>query len=714
MNPLSILHAVEYWVSSADEIENTMKIAEPGDVLIMTNGIWIDQRIEFEGEGTEQDSIYLRAETPGQVIISGKSNFRLSGQYLVVDGLYFFNGYSPSGAVFEFRGDIGSAQHCRLTGTAFVNFNPLSDSKDYKWLSMYGSHNRVDHCYFAGKNHSGTTLVVWFDRQSSPPAHYHQIDHNYFGYRPPLGYNGGETIRIGTSTYSMNNSRTVVEYNYFERCNGEVEIISNKSCENIYQHNTFYECEGALVLRHGNRNIVRGNFFFGNKKDMTGGVRIIGEDQTVINNYFEGLYGEDWYAALPIMDGVPNSPLNRYFQVQRALIAFNTFVDCRQSLLFGLASSVGDCILPPLDCVIANNLVKSGDTLIHKFSEPINLTWEGNLMEGDLGITQPPGITLTNLNLFFSIDSLWRIDETSPAFNSAVGSYPDILVDMDGQPRDALKDVGSDEVSTVLVQIQPLTADDVGPTWLKSVDSFYIVAVSVEGTGNVVMDPTGGLYPAGTWVRLTAVPGFESTFEYWTGDLTGNNNPDSILVNNHMTITAHFNDPAYYDISSWITGSGHIELSPSDGPYKEGSQVIVTAVPDPGWGFVSWGSSLSGSKNPDTLIMDSNKSLTALFQENTGITRIGVDEPLNNRLYPNYPNPFNAYTTIFFSLRETGWTSLTLYNTLGQKKDVIFESLLDAGHHELKLNASHLSSGIYYVYLKSNNYHEKLKMILLK
>nr|WP_317039131.1 chondroitinase-B domain-containing protein [Winogradskyella sediminis] len=43
----------------------------------------------------------------------------------------------------------------------------------------------------------------------------HQIDHNYFGHRPDLGENGGETIRIGTSANSMKSSKTIVESNTF-------------------------------------------------------------------------------------------------------------------------------------------------------------------------------------------------------------------------------------------------------------------------------------------------------------------------------------------------------------------------------------------------------------------------------------------------------------------------------------------------------------------
>jgi len=254
--------ATEYYVTTSSEITSAMNGAQPGDTLTMATGVWTDAHIVFEGNGTEDQPILLRSESPGYVILSGSSNLRIAGDYLIVDGLYFKNGYSSSGGVIEFRnGSSNLSNYCRLTNTAIENYNPANASIGYKWVSLYGSHNRVDHCYFKGKNHIGTTLVVWFERISDPPAHYHLIDHNYFAHRPELGENGGETIRIGTSTYSMSDSYTIVEHNYFEYCNGEAEIISNKSCENIYRYNTFYECKGALTLRHGNRCTVYGNFF---------------------------------------------------------------------------------------------------------------------------------------------------------------------------------------------------------------------------------------------------------------------------------------------------------------------------------------------------------------------------------------------------------------------------------------------------------------------
>jgi len=85
--------ATEYYVTTSREITSAMNRAQPGDTLTMANGIWRNEDIDFYGNGTEDNPIVLRAETPGQVILTGKSRLDVNGSYLVIDGLYFLGGY---------------------------------------------------------------------------------------------------------------------------------------------------------------------------------------------------------------------------------------------------------------------------------------------------------------------------------------------------------------------------------------------------------------------------------------------------------------------------------------------------------------------------------------------------------------------------------------------------------------------------------------------
>ena len=708
------IKATNYNVSSAADITNTMKIAQPGDTLIMSNGIWTNQQIRFEGEANELNPIVLKAETPGYVILNGSSYLRIKGKYLVVDGLRFIGGIPSSGAVIEFRNGGSNAYHCRLTNTSIVNYNPSNINTDYKWVSIYGTDNRVDHCYFEDKNHSGATFVVWVTQATSP--NHHLIDHNYFGYRPELGFNGGETIRIGDSGNSIYNSASVVEYNYFEHCSGEIEIISNKSDGNTYRYNTFYECEGVITMRHGDNCSVYGNFFFGNNKPLTGGVRLIASGHKVYNNYFENLAGAaaDWRAAIVMMNGIENSPLNGYFQVDSATVVNNTIVNCLNSFLIGVKKEDDNTqILPPKNSTIANNLVLSNNLLIRYNTEPINMMWEGNIMQGaSLGIDQPSGITLEDPKLVIASDGLWRPESNSPAIGTEAGNYDYVDHDMDGQPRVLPKDVGADQLSQATITIKPLSAsDDVGPAWMKT-EVPVSLSISKIGTGTITADPSNFVYNPSTLVTLTATPALGSTFDRWEGDTVSTDNPLMLLMNSNKSITARFIDPQRYNVATWSNGSGRVELNPSSGPYLGGSQVTATATPDSGWEFKNWSGDISGTENPIQITVEKNTLAIANFDKITGIKNNFLN--LDYNLEQNYPNPFNPVTTVTFSIPNEDRVNLFVQNILGENVEQLIDEIKPKGFYTIKFNGEKLSNGVYFMTLQTSEFHQTRKMILQK
>jgi len=524
--------------SSAAELILAVSRAQPGDTVILEDGFWPDVDILFTGSGTAAKPITLRARTAGQVLLSGASRLRLAGEFLVVEGLKFVNGYLVSGDVIAFRDTASSvANNCRVSNCAIIDYNPDDPEADTKWVSFYGLSNRLDHCYLKGKNNLGSTVVVWVDSQPNRP-NYHRIDHNYFGPRPPLEVNGGETIRIGTSEVSMNLSRTVVENNFFEQCDGDVEIVSNKSGENVYRHNTFVECVGALTLRHGNGCIVQGNYFFGHGKPQTGGVRIIGEDHRVYNNYFADLTGSSWGAALSLSQGLTNSPLNGYFQVKRAEVVFNTFVNCQHNFLLGLADTLAGTTnvttLPPVDCRIANNVVLGANfKMVDQRIQPVNLTWEGNILFGPvLGIPAENGLSRVDPKLVLAADGLWRPAPASPALGSAQGTYGFVSDDMEGQARPSAKDVGCDQASSGPVTQPPLTSIDVGPIWMQTRETILVWANPAEITYGRALGPA----------QLNAEANIPGTFVYTP--------PAGLILNAGLgqTLSVVFtpNDTAHY------------------------------------------------------------------------------------------------------------------------------------------------------------------------
>ncbi len=332
---------------------------KPGDTVVLANGEWRDFQIVFQGEGTAEKPITLTGETPGGVSLTGRSNLSLAGFHLTVSNLVFRDGWSPSGEVLSFRTSRSQrANFSRITNVVVDGFSKPSRADFDNWVALYGHDNRFDHNQLTGKTNAGTTLVVIRDPEQGLENR-HLIDHNYFGGRPVLGSNGGETIRVGTSHDSMSDSFTTVSDNWFERCDGEVEIISNKSGGNVYRRNVFFQSQGALVLRHGDGNLVEDNVFIGNGAPNAGGVRIINRRNTVRNNYMEGLTGANFGSALTIMYGVPNSPVNRYGQVDGAVIENNTVIDAHE-MLFG-AGMDAERSAAPVASRFANNLIVNRD-----------------------------------------------------------------------------------------------------------------------------------------------------------------------------------------------------------------------------------------------------------------------------------------------------------------------------------------------------------------
>jgi poly(beta-D-mannuronate) lyase len=468
-------YSTQYRVSTAAGIASRMLTAQPGDTLTMTNGTWINQSIMFAGFGTAAAPIILRAESYGGVVLTGTSTLNISGRNLVADGLLFRNGYSTAGnAVISFQGAVVS-DSCRVTNCSIEEYNPTDLTTDYKWVSLYGSHNRVDHCFFRGKTHQGTMLVVWCNITKSD---FHLIDHNHFAFRPALpgNANGGETIRIGTGAVSTTNSYTVVEYNYFEKCNGDAEYISNKTNANTIRFNTFVSCEGTLSIRQGNSCIIQGNFILGKHTPSTtrsvGGLRLTGADHKVFNNYISGVDDNKAGCAFVLLNGTLSTVTPNYPQVKRAIVAFNTIVDNKYAFGLGVTSTGG--AFQPDSCTFANNVALSSTSTPvisaggSDYAGTTNTTWTGNIFynaSGGIGSTDT-GITNTNPQLSVASDGLYRPGSSSPVINAArsPGLFPYVTDDMDGQLRlDGSPDVGADEVSTAAITRRPLTPADVGP-----------------------------------------------------------------------------------------------------------------------------------------------------------------------------------------------------------------------------------------------------------
>jgi len=238
-----------------------------GDTVYLDDGVYTDFQASFRGNGTETSPLTLKAKNQGKAILTGKLNLKISGNYLIVDGLVFKDGEAASGDIVEFRTNSTTfANNCRMTNCVMDNCN-TADEKYYtsanyseRWVMIYGKNNRIDHCYFANKLAGGVLMMVSLGNINCLENN-HIIEYNFFGYRQVFTPgNNAETIRIGDSNTSQLSSQTVIRNNVFYTCDGEPEIVSIKSCDNLIFQNVFYESAGAVVCRHGHRNTVEKMF----------------------------------------------------------------------------------------------------------------------------------------------------------------------------------------------------------------------------------------------------------------------------------------------------------------------------------------------------------------------------------------------------------------------------------------------------------------------
>lgn len=465
--------AKEYRVSSVEDIHSTMRHANPGDTLIMRSGDWHNAKINITGHGTKKQPIILKSDSPGSVTLTGQSFLSVNGSHITVSGLLFKNGYLPHGHVVRLQG-----KHHRFTNSAIVEYNPPEINTRFFWVSLFGQGHRVDNNHFSGQNHSGVTTVVWLKGES--PGH-HLINANYYGQRPRGNANGFETIRIGAGKNSNVNAHVIVEGNLFDEVDGEIEIISNKSNDNIYRFNTFLKSAGTLTLRQGKRCLVSGNFFIGKNKKGTGGIRIVGESHKINNNYIEGTSGRAG-GAISITAGTAKEnkdTLTLYPQVNDVEIAFNTVVNNTGPALIldaGFGSKKRHLFAKNIN--ISNNIFHNTTSDSPLIKGPLNdsIQWSSNIVFGSiLGYESMEGLRTVDPEFNIS-DGLLRPENNTVTQTELLIKHSKLNIDIDGQARAKPYNIGADQQSNDAIIYRPLTQKDVGPSWVVNTSS----TISVE------------------------------------------------------------------------------------------------------------------------------------------------------------------------------------------------------------------------------------------
>jgi poly(beta-D-mannuronate) lyase len=470
-------------VSNSSELNDAIKNGKPGDDIVLKNGVWKDVAIQFRGKGTKENPITIAAETAGKVSLEGKSYLKFGGEYLVVKDLLFQNGYSPSNAVVDFRIDKKEiANNCKLTNCVILDFNkPKRDNSDL-WIQFWGRNNELSNSYLAGKTNKGPTVRISIEGIESI-NNYHQIINNHFGPRPVKGGPSGETIQLGNSYTSMSPSYTTVANNLFEKCNGEVEIISSKTNFNTFKNNVFYMSEGSVVTRHGNYATIDGNYFIGDGvNENIGGIRIINTGHWVVNNYFYNLIGENFRSPLAVMNGIPKSPLNRYNQVTDVVVAYNTYVNCESPWQFGVGQNLPQKeVLPkseirsarPIRTTVANNIIynkKGYKDIVVEHDKADGVTFASNVVD-NRGVSFNDfdnELKAVSLNLKKISDHIQLPTETPNTVKAYKGfDFNTIEKDLFGNSRKNNTSIGA-TVSTEIQNPNILDKTKYGTSWFSN------------------------------------------------------------------------------------------------------------------------------------------------------------------------------------------------------------------------------------------------------
>ncbi|MGB5355024.1 MAG: chondroitinase-B domain-containing protein, partial [Woeseia sp.] len=575
-----------------------------GTTLCLADGTYGDFELDFGGAGTSALPITVAAETSGEAVITGETSVRMSGSYAVLQGFVFKGGQSASSDFLQTRNGSGGdhCSNCRITEIAIID---LQSGSSGKWLNIYGVDNRVDHSWFAGKENTGALLVV--NREipnggtaADIPISGTIIDHNYFGDRPPTAGkayaegsdNDYEAIRIGTSDGHAFDSNVVVEYNYFERIDGEAEVISNKAGNNLIANNTIRDSYGSLTTRHGARATIEGNFIIGDGHPYAGGIRIIDDGHRVINNYIEGARYKNtrFHGGIVIHNG-DGSTSNGYQNVFNVLIAHNTVVDSVNSINV----NGGNQSTNPESIFFVNNIIDDAIGPIITYADgglPANSSYSGNYVFGQ-SFSDDPGLTSANGFLDSDIamtDDGLRVarpaDAVSVAADSApgIGAFAAISDDMDGDTRTGNTQSGSDHISTLAATKGLITSADVGPiNYRPDFSQGYVRRVDIVNPG---FDATGG------WTFTAPATVTSSASDKFSGPTAvvsdaGSLSQDVVLEpNTTYTLTAFTKGPLQLNVSGGATArlddfNSNYRLSTlSFATTSSGSAVVSIALDD--------------------------------------------------------------------------------------------------------------------------------------
>jgi hypothetical protein len=448
----------EVRVSDGRELIDAIAEAQPGSKIVLANGVYsYPDGFQIRGKrGTRDEGFTIEAEQTGEAVFVESASFLIQDcSHVVIRGIRHEGRVSaPGGAEFPKHAfTIHDSDHVRVTRNHIVMDDATGDEindNDYVLFSGSSQRNRVDHCYFGPKTTIGTFIYIRMGDSGSQVCQYTTIDHNHFDRLMGEPSSQYEPVRLGHSDAQNSSAFTLFEYNLMTDCVADDEFISVKSSDNVIRYNTFRAMFGALVLRNGNRTDVYGNFWFGEGRDMAGGITVNdGTGHRLWNNYLSGLTSEESNRPGGIIFEVLDYAED---QVTDCVFVHNSIIDCARPVQLGRDRGAG-YPYQPVGITVANNLIVGAETAIEEGGAQ-DVMLEGNVEraagEGWGGLVR-------------TSSGLLAPGAGSALADAAVGRWAIVTDDALGRRRTAPAAVGALEDDSGAATRRPLTAADVGP-----------------------------------------------------------------------------------------------------------------------------------------------------------------------------------------------------------------------------------------------------------
>jgi len=198
----------------------------------------------------------------------------------------------------------------------------------------------------------------------------------------------------------------------------------------------------------------------------------------------------------------------------------------------------------------------------------------------------------------------------------------------------------------------------------------YSLSTQADPAEGGTITPSEGEFNSGDGIEIEAIPAEGYVFSRWEGDLSGSENPEMLLFNSSQSVTAHF-IKLEHKLNIEIIGEGSVTKTVLEqtGEGEEATTTLeLTARADSGWAFNRWEGNLSGSNNPETIVLDEEKEVVAVFTEepvevnpsNSSVTanpatlQVGNHSTVTVKPRDNSDNPVAGLEPGDFDIQVTG------------------------------------------------------------